>query len=219
MFGKKMVSVALASVVVMGVSASAASADTIQKSVNGTWSNLAVGDRIEGSASPATLSTNIGNINCASDFLSTVTDNPGSNAGLFPADDAEIQINPAVARSPLDYLTFTGCTDTIPFIVVNSATISGDIDGRADADGAQETVSLVGITVNVNTSVGVCTYSGNVTGVLNEPNQTLTFTGQNVAKTAGSGLCPSSGAFSATYDLVGTNPNTSVAYDELRLIN
>ncbi len=220
MFTKKIMAVATVTVATMGLGAGVASADTIN-GLNGPggtgWHALVeqtgafTGDRITGSASGAILDTSIGDITCDSEFVSTVTDNPGS-------DDALIQVNPANSnRSPVDKLEFTGCTDSIPFIVVNSATISGSITGVADAE--NQTVTLNGITVNVNTSVGTCTYSGNVVGDLDTGAQTLTFVNDVVGKTAGSGLCPSTGAFNAEYELEAWNHPVTVKYDTGRLIN
>lgn len=189
MFTKKLMAVATVTVATMGLGASVASADVIQ----GDGVDLSVGAAIDGSTtSPAkaVLSTSIGNISCDSAFSSQVSaQNSGSSA------DAEVTIDDANG----DTLTFTNCTDTIPVINVSSAVINGDITGSADA--ASQTLTLNGISVNVNTTAGTCTYGGNVVGDLDTGNQSLDFVNDAVSKTAGSALCPGTGGFSASYAL------------------
>ncbi len=88
-----------------------------------------------GQAVAVTYDTSIGDIVCDSAFISTVTESPGSSSGGSSyGDDVEIDLSPwKSGRSPDDQLALTGCTDTIPFIVVNSGTLNGSIAGTAEA--------------------------------------------------------------------------------------
>jgi len=192
MFTKKIMAAATVAIAAMGMAAGTASADTIK--VAGTA--LSSGDRLIGSTANAQLSTSLGNINCASAFRGTVTSN-ATGAG----NNILGEINPAnLSRSPVDSLTFTGCTDTIFLINVQSAVINGDVGITGRATGSNNgTLTLTDITVDVTTNVNTCSYNGDVTGVFTYSTQNLVFTNQSVDEITGNFGCPSTGTFSATY--------------------
>ncbi len=156
---------------------------------------LDVGDRIEGTAATATASTSIGNVTCASNIRSTVTANPGAGGG-----HATLGIDPAdTSRTPRDAWTLSGCTDTIPYVVINGATLVNPV--TATLSGSARTASFPGLSLQVSTSVGMCTYSGNLVGDLSAPDGTLGFDNDTMIKNSGSSLCPGSKGVTGTYDL------------------
>jgi hypothetical protein len=139
-------------------------------------------------SSSAHFATALGDVDCSqSDFLAEITTNP--NYKVSAGD-----------------LTFNNCTDTIPLITVQSATSVADFGGAAAYVAPGEgTLTLDGVEVTIDAGAVECTYSdvsNDIVGDADEATQTVTFTNQPVQRIAGNILlCPSSGTFSATYEL------------------
>ncbi|HEV3172070.1 MAG TPA: hypothetical protein VGZ32_17095 [Actinocrinis sp.] len=159
--------------------------------------NVAVGDVISATLSSpnATFSTSSGNISCtASSFSSTDATNPAEGT--------------AEATETVHTLAFSSCTSTI-FGTVSVKSV-GLTAGTAPLATVADEPSDNPVDLNVSPSVKVvlntilgsvtCIYSGPVAGVVSNAADTITFTGQTVAKAPGSSaLCPSTGTFTATY--------------------
>ncbi len=74
-----------------------------------------------------------------------------------------------------------------------------------------------GISINMNTSVGTCTYGGIFVGFVDSWADTLDFSRSMLSKWAGSSLCPATGAWTADDALVGWNHGISVPHHDLSL--
>jgi hypothetical protein len=159
--------------------------------------DVAVGDVISANLSSpsATFSTSSGNISCtASSFSSTDTTNPAEGV-----DEATETVHT---------LAFSSCKSTIfgtvsvksVGLTAGTAPLATVVDEPSD-DPIDLDVSP-SVTVVLNTVLGsvTCIYAGAVSGVVDNTADTITFTGQTVAKATGSSaLCPATGTFTATY--------------------
>lgn len=173
----------------------AASATTIKTTAGAT---VASGSSISGSlkaGTSAVLSSGAGNITCTtSTFGGTIGTNPNT---------------PSVTGS-LTSLTFTNCTDTIPFVTVSSVTtnVSAGSPKTATAtyNGSSSTFAVSGVAATITfTSGGTCIYQPTndpATAVHNSNtnNNEYAFSAVPLTKTGGtSGACSSTATWTATY--------------------
>jgi len=174
-----------------------ATADTADELTAG-GTNVAVGDSVTANlaSSNATFSTSIGNIVCtASNFASTVATNPAE-------DTAE-------ATETVTALAFSGCTSTVSGTtgvssigLTSGTTPTATVDDDSSADSAITLDVSPSVTVVLKTVLGniKCIYAGAVSGAIDNTAETITFSGQSVAKQSGSSFaCPASGSFTAAY--------------------
>jgi hypothetical protein len=163
--------------------------------------NVAVGDVVTASlksGTNATFSAGSGVVSCTvSQFTATVTSNPAAGG---------------IATETLTAQTFSSCTASGIFGVtgVNSITVN-DLPYNTSVDAATSTVSLsagaagpVQATVSLRTVLGsvTCAYrptSGSLNGTASNTDNSIGFSGQGLTKSSGSGVCPSTSTFNATY--------------------
>ncbi|HEV3001523.1 MAG TPA: hypothetical protein VGW75_12350 [Solirubrobacteraceae bacterium] len=175
----------------------AASATTIRYVTGGI---VPSGDPITGTLKPGTsavLSSSAGTITCTtSTFGGSIGTNPDT---------------PSVTGS-LTSLTFSNCTDTIPFVTVSTVTtnVSSSTPKTATATyvGVASTFAVAGVTATINFTNGTsCTY-----GVTNNNPATAThdsttnpwnneyrFNAVPLTRTSGTTVCSSSATWTATY--------------------
>ena len=165
--------------------------------------NVAVGDVLNASVAAGTTA-NFANaaggstgVKCAvSAFTATVTDNP---------------VAPGVAGESTTAHTFSSCTANIFGVTkVNSVTVN-NLPFGTTVDSATGAVTVTGTdtapiqtTLSLGTLLGsiTCVFqatNGSISGVASNTDNSISFTDQAFTKTSGSGLCPSSGFFTATY--------------------
>jgi len=165
--------------------------------------NVAVGDVLNASVAAGTTA-NFANaaggstgVKCAvSAFTATVTDNP---------------VAPGVASESTTGHTFSSCTANIFGVTkVNSVTVN-NLPFGTTVDSATGAVTVTGTdtapiqtTLSLGTLLGsiTCVFqatNGSISGVTSNTDNSISFTDQAFTKTSGSGLCPSSGFFTATY--------------------
>jgi hypothetical protein len=172
--------------------------------------NVAVGDVITAnlkSGTRATFTAGSGTVACTvSQFTATVTDNPAAGG---------------TASETLTAQTFSSCSASGIFGVtgVNSITVN-NLSYNTSVDAANSTVSLsagangpVQATVSLRTVLGsvTCAYrptSGSLSGTASNTDNSIAFTNQGLTKATGSGLCPGTSTFNATY---APSNDTSVA--------
>ena len=165
--------------------------------------NVAVGDVLNASvaagttANFATAAGGSTGVKCAvSAFTATVTDNP---------------VAPGVAGESTTGHTFSSCTANIFGVTkVNSVTVN-NLPFGTTVDSATGAVTVSGsatapiqTTLSLGTILGsiTCVFqatNGSISGVASNTDNSISFTDQAFTKTSGSGLCPSSGFFTATY--------------------
>jgi hypothetical protein len=165
--------------------------------------NVAVGDVLNASvaagttANFATAAGGSTGVKCAvSAFTATVTDNP---------------VAPGVASESTTGHTFSSCTANIFGVTkVNSVTVN-NLPFGTTVDSATGAVTVTGTdtapiqtTLSLGTLLGsiTCVFqatNGSISGVTSNTDNSISFTDQAFTKTSGSGLCPSSGFFTATY--------------------
>jgi hypothetical protein len=129
----------------------------------------------------------------------------------------------ATITGSLQSLTFTTCTDTVPFITVSSChlvngTPSLTITATSHSGGS---ININDITVKCNTgSTSGCYYTASVAnGAANNTGATLTYSNVSVTHTTGSGdlgaLCGSSASFSTTFtDLTSGGTGRTVVLNQ-----
>ena len=165
--------------------------------------NVAVGDVLNASVAAGTTA-NFANsaggstgVKCAvSSFTATVTDNPAASG---------------VASESTTAHTFSSCTANIFGVTkVNSVTVN-NLPFGTTVDSATGAVTVTGTdtapiqtTLSLGTLLGsiTCVFqatNGSISGVASNTDNSISFTDQAFTKTSGSGLCPSSGFFTATY--------------------
>jgi hypothetical protein len=172
--------------------------------------NVAVGDVVTASlksGTNATFTAGSGTVACTvSQFTATVTSNPAAGG---------------VAAETLTAQTFSSCTASGIFGVtgVNSITVN-NLSYNTSVDASSSTVSLsagangpVQATVSLRTILGsvTCAYrptSGSLTGAASNADNSIAFTNQALTKSTGSGVCPGTSTFNATY---APSNDTSVA--------
>jgi hypothetical protein len=165
--------------------------------------NVAVGDVLNASVAAGTtadFATAAGGstgVKCAvSAFTATVTDNP---------------VAPGVASESTTGHTFSSCTANILGVTkVNGVTVN-NLPFGTTVDSATGAVTVTGTdtapiqtTLSLGTILGsiTCVYqatNGSISGVASNTDNSIAFTDQAFSKTSGSGLCPTSGFFTATY--------------------
>ncbi len=174
----------------------AASATTIKFVTGGT---VAVGSGISGSlkaGTSAVLSSSAGNVTCTtSTFNGTLKTNGG-----------------ATADGELDALTFSNCTDTIPFVTVSTVTTNVSASSKKPAIstyvGTASTFAVSGVEATITfTSGGTCIYKPTTDPAtathnsLTSPwNNEYAFTNVALTKTGGtSSVCSSTANWNASY--------------------
>lgn len=178
-------------------SASAATPDVLTYGSLG-GSNVAVGDTLTASllsgTSVAFDTTSAGGtgVTCGtSTFSATVTGNPAA---------------PGVATESLNAQTFGSCkTNVFGTTGVKSVTVQ-NLPFSVTADDSNDTITVSGspvkTTLVLNTILGTitCVYTApSFTGTLSNTDNSLTATKQPFTLLSGSGLCSSTGYFSASY--------------------
>jgi hypothetical protein len=172
-----------------------ASADTADDLTAG-GANVGVGDSVTAglASSTATFSTSIGNIVCtASNFAATVATNPAVGTGE--------------ATETVTALAFSSCTSTISGTSgVSSIGLTSGTTPTATVDDSNPAAIALdvspSVTVVLRTVLGNirCVYAGAVSGAIDNTADTITFSGQPVARQTGSSFaCPSTGSFTASY--------------------
>jgi hypothetical protein len=138
------------------------------------------------------------------DFATNGTQGVHCSASSF---GATLQTNPAApgtATESLDSQTFSGCTTNIsgtsgtPTVTVDNLPFSSSVDstGAVTVSGSLQT------TITLRTVLGsiTCVFATtSISGTATNPDNAITFTGQTFSKKSGSGLCPSTGTFTAKY--------------------
>jgi hypothetical protein len=171
--------------------------------------NVAVGDVISASLKSGTSATFVSGsstVTCTtSQFTATVTSNPAAGGS---------------AGENLTAQTFSNCTAHITGVSrVNSITVN-NLSYVTSINGTSKAVSLsagsagpVQATISLQSLLGavVCSYrpnSGSLSGTGSNTDNSIAFSGQALTKSSGSGLCPGTSTFSATY---APSVDTSVA--------
>jgi hypothetical protein len=194
---KRALIIASLSILAFAGFSTAASATTIKTTTNVT---VAAGATISGSlkaGTSAVLSSSAGNITCtSSSFGGTIGTNPNT---------------PSVTGS-LTSLTFSNCTDTIPFVTVSSVTTNVGTGANAKTAtatyvGVSSTFSVAGVSATINfTSGSSCTYAPT-----NDPatathdsttspwNNEYRFNAVPLTRTGGTTVCSSTATWSSTY--------------------
>jgi hypothetical protein len=162
-------------------------------------SNVAVGDTVASglaSGTSATFTSGNSSVSCTvSQLTASVTSNPAAGG---------------TASESLTGQTFSSCTAHIPGVTAVNSIVVNDLPYNTSVSAAsgvsvgagsngpvQATISLRTILGNVN-----CSYrptSGSLTGATSNTDNSITFTGQGLTKSSGSGLCPGTSTFAATY--------------------
>jgi len=158
-----------------------------------------VGDNLGASLSSATavFNTSAGKITCThGSFVATMANDPLSGGTVE-------------ATETLTTLTFTGCTTTIVGVTgVSSVTLNGTANVTLSDDGASDALVITNLDekVKLTAIIGapVCDYGTHgtvtsVTGALTTATSAVSFAAAPVALITGSGVCPSSGTFTATF--------------------
>jgi hypothetical protein len=162
--------------------------------------NVAVGDVITASLKSGTTATFVSgssSVSCTvSQFTATVTGNPAAGG---------------TATESLTAQTFSSCTAHITGVTrVNSITVN-NLSYNTSVNAATSAVSLsagtagpVQATISLQTILGAvnCSYrptSGSLSGTASNTDNSIAFSGQALTKSSGSGLCPGTSTFSATY--------------------
>lgn len=182
---------------------------------------LAVGDPISGTLSSATSTLQASNttITCtASTASGTVSTNPGTgNTTDVTGAISSLSFSgtagpPGSNRCTTNNSTYTTATASVA-IPGGGLGATADAQGTAGPDGSF-TVSGVSATVTmypVSGSTVNCTYTGSVTGGVDNSTSKVTFSAQALTKTGGPFVCPANGAtFNATYLLQSGGVNIAL---------
>ena len=188
-----------ASAALLGVfGAGTASAQATDELTAGT-ANAAVGDALSAglaSGGSATFTTSLGTITCTTaGFDATVASNPTAGTGL--------------ATETVTGLSFSNCTTTVfgtigvtSIGLTKGTTATATLDDTNIANGVIDLDVSPSITVVLRSILGsvTCHYGGAITGTADNADSALAFTDQTqTLQTGSSGLCASSGSFTATY--------------------
>lgn len=194
---KRALIIASLSILVFAGFTTAASATTIKTTAGATVSaNATISGSLKVGTS-AVLSSGAGNITCtSSSFSGTIGANPNT---------------PSVTGS-LTALTFTNCTDTIPFVTVSSVTTNVGTGANAKVAtatyvGAASTFSVSGVTATITfTSGSSCTYAPTSNPATAQHDSTTSpwnnefrFNAVPLTRTAGTTVCSSTATWSSTY--------------------
>jgi hypothetical protein len=184
-----------ASVLAAGPAASAEPAEVTLPS----GAAVPVGDHLGASLSSTTavFNTSAGKITCtAGSFVANMVNNPASGGTTE-------------ATETLTTLTFTGCTTTIVGVTgVSSVALNGTANVTLSDDGSSDSLVITNLDekVKLTAIIGapVCDYGTHgtvtsVTGALNTTTSGVSFAAAPVALISGSGVCPGSGTFTATF--------------------
>ena len=171
--------------------------------------NVAVGDVISASLKSGTSATFVSgssSVTCTvSQFTATVTSNPAAGG---------------TAGESLTAQTFSSCTAHITGVTSVKSIVVNNLPYVTSINGTSKAVSLsagsagpVQATISLNTILGTvnCSYrptSGSLSGTGSNTDNSIAFSGQGLTKSSGSGLCPGTSTFSATY---APSLDTSVA--------
>jgi hypothetical protein len=198
--------VATAAAALLSVGLGSASATTLRTDPGGqpfATGNVTVTNTSSGTA---TLTTSLGNLDCTNTkFVADINNNHAETL-----------------TGSLTQLTFTSCTDTIPFLTISSCHQHGpNPDVRVTSTGANTgSVNLSDVGVRcIFTTGGACYFTAaTANGVANNSASTISYT--NVAASGITGtsdnlgaLCPSSGTFSTVLNHIvesGTNRTVTV---------
>ena len=157
------------------------------------------------SSGTSTLTTSLGNLSCTNTrFEATINNN-----------------HAATLTGSLNQLTFTSCTDTIPFLTITSCHQHGATPGvRITATTTGGSVNLTDVGVRcIFSSGGACYFTAaTANGVANNSASTISYTNVQAAGITGTAdnlgsLCPSSGTFSTVLNHiveVGTNRTVTI---------
>lgn len=158
-----------------------------------------VGDHLGASLSSTTavFNTSAGKITCThGSFVANMANDPLSGGTTE-------------ATETLTTLTFTGCTTTIVGVTgVSSVALNGTANVLLSDDGASDALVITNLDekVKLTAIIGapVCDYGTHgtvtsVTGALTTATSSVAFAAAPVALITGSGVCPSSGTFTATF--------------------
>jgi hypothetical protein len=171
--------------------------------------NVAVGDVVSAalkSGTSASFVSGSSTVTCTtSQFTASVTSNPAAGGS---------------AGESLSAQTFANCTAHITGVSrVNSITVN-NLPYVTSIDGSTKAVSLsagaagpVQATISLQSFFGavICSYrptSGSLSGTGSNTDNSITFSGQALTKSSGSGLCPGTSTFGASY---APSLDTSVA--------
>jgi hypothetical protein len=187
--------------VLMASPANAAGASVLTTgSVGGT--NVAVGDVVSSALKSGTTAK----------FFTTSTGTTGVVCSVS-AFTGSIVTNPAAGGTATETLTaqtFSSCTSNISGVTgVQSITVQ-NLPYNAAINGTAKTITLTGASgpiqalVKLSTLLGTvnCTYQANgntLSGTTSNTDNSLNFANQQFTKSAGSGLCPGSSFFTASY--------------------
>jgi hypothetical protein len=192
---------------------SAALADVVQYDNAGTWTSVPTGSTNNihgdvdgangGGSGTATLTTSSGNITC--DTASVDGYLPGPNPNNGSPDDVDFRTTA---------VDFTSCTDTLAFGNVSQAHADFSqvspltyFTGNINSDGGGSdplTVNSPRIDVPVSTFLGTvhCYYGATtVTGQIDNATSEISFNAAVSTQTGSNGSCPTSGTWTATYEL------------------
>jgi len=178
----------------------ASAAGAVLTTANG---DVAVGEVLNASLAGGTAATlyssatGTSGLSCAaSGFSATVTDNPAA---------------PGTATESLTAHTFGSCTANVvgvlgvTSITVNNLPYSTSVASDGTVTVTPASGSTIQTTVVLRTLLGSinCVYQApSLTGVASNTDNSITFTGQQFAKTSGSSLCFANGYFTAKYSPV-----------------
>lgn len=171
--------------------------------------NVAVGDVVSASLKSGTSASFVSgssSVTCTtSQFTATVTSNPAAGGS---------------AGESLTAQTFSNCSASIFGVTrVNSITVN-NLPYVTSINGTTKAVSLsagaagpVQATISLQSLFGavICSYrptSGSLSGTGSNTDNSITFSGQALTKSSGSGLCPGTSTFGAVY---APSLDTSVA--------
>jgi hypothetical protein len=167
--------------------------------------DVAVGDTITANLAPGT----------AADFNNSATGTQGVHCAVS-STSATVTANPAApgtATESLDVQSFSSCTTNIsgtnnnpaPTVTVDNLPFNASVDSTGALTVSGGASGPLQTTLHIQTALGniTCVFQATaISGTASNTDNSLRFSAQPFSKSSGSGLCPSSGFFTATYSPV-----------------